>query len=68
MDLTVRKSTAITERLHLEFRVDIFNLFNRVNLNSANFDNNFNDTSANFGTTNSNLPPRNMQLGGKLSF
>jgi hypothetical protein len=65
-DLTVRKSTLITERLNLEFRLDLFNLFNRVNLNGVNT--NYGDTSANFGTTNSNLPPRYMQLGAKLSF
>jgi hypothetical protein len=65
-DFSVRKSTGITERIHIEFRLDFFNLFNRVNLNGV--DNNFNDTSANFGTTNSNLPPRNMQLGARLSF
>ena len=65
-DLTVKKETAITERLHFEIRLDTFNLFNRVNLNSVNA--NFGDTSANFGTTNSNLPPRNMQLGARLSF
>jgi hypothetical protein len=65
-DLTVRKNTLITERLNFEFRLDIFNLFNRVNLNGVNT--NYGDTSANFGTTNSNLPPRYMQLGAKLSF
>jgi hypothetical protein len=66
VDLTARKSTAITEGINIEFRVDIFNLFNRVNLNGVNA--NFNDTSAGFGTTGSNLPPRYMQLGAKLSF
>jgi hypothetical protein len=66
MDLAVKKSTAITERLQIEFRLDVFNLFNRVNLNGV--DSNYNDQSANFGTTNSNQPPRNMQLGAKLSF
>jgi hypothetical protein len=66
LDLTARKSTAITERVNLQFRVDCFNLFNRVNLNGV--DSNFNDTSANFGTTGSSLPPRYMQLGAKLVF
>ncbi len=65
-DLTVQKTTAITERLSFEIRLDVFNLFNRVNLNGVNA--NFGDTSANFGTTSSNMPPRNMQLGAKLSF
>jgi hypothetical protein len=66
VDLTARKDTAITERVKFEFRVDIFNLFNRVNLNGVN--NNFNDTSAGFGTTGSSLPPRYAQLGAKISF
>jgi hypothetical protein len=66
VDLTARKGTSITELLKIEFRVDIFNLFNRVNLNGVN--SNFNDTSAGFGTTGSSLPPRYMQLGAKLSF
>ncbi|HTB96316.1 MAG TPA: TonB-dependent receptor [Terracidiphilus sp.] len=66
IDLTARKATEITERLNFEFRVDVFNLFNRVNLNGV--DANFNDTSAGFGTTGSSLPPRYMQLGAKVTF
>jgi hypothetical protein len=66
VDLTARKATAITERVSLQFRVDFFNLFNRVNLNGV--DSNFNDTSPSFGTTNSTLPPRYLQLGAKLTF
>jgi Carboxypeptidase regulatory-like domain len=66
IDLTARKATSITEGVSLEFRVDIFNLFNRVNLNGVGT--NFNDTSAGFGTTGSSLPPRYMQLGAKLKF
>jgi hypothetical protein len=65
-DLTVKKNTAITERVRIEIRLDMFNLFNRVNLNGV--DNNFGDASAGFGTTSSNMSPRNMQLGAKLSF
>jgi hypothetical protein len=66
VDLTVRKDTVITERVRFQFRVDFFNLFNRVNLNGV--DSNFNDTSAGFGTTGSTLPPRYEQLGAKLVF
>ena len=66
VDLTVRKGTSITERINMEFRVDIFNLFNRVNLNGVN--SNFNDPSAGFGTTSSSLPQRYMQLGARLTF
>jgi hypothetical protein len=67
-DLTLKKTTPLTERLNLELRFDTFNLFNRVNLSSSAFDSNFGDKSANFGTTNSNLSPRNMQLGARLNF
>lgn len=65
-DLTVAKKTNITERVNFELRLDIFNLFNRVNLNNINA--NFGDTSAHFGTTNSNLPPRNMQVAARITF
>lgn len=65
-DFTVQKETAIAERFSLVLRLDIFNLFNRVNLNGV--DTNYADTSANFGTTNSNMPPRNMQVAAKIVF
>ncbi len=65
-DMTVAKKTNITERVNFELRLDIFNLFNRVNLN--NVDTNYGDTSAHFGTTSSNLPPRNMQVGARITF
>lgn len=65
-DFTIKKSTAIAERFSFELRLDIFNLFNRVNLNGVNT--NYGDTSANFGTTSSNLPPRNMQVAARLTF
>jgi len=65
-DLSVKKDTDITERIHFELRLDTFNLFNRVNLNGVNT--NFGDTSAGFGTTSSNMPPRNMQVAAKITF
>jgi len=65
-DFTVKKSTALTERFNLELRLDIFNIFNRVNLNGVNT--NFGDTSASFGTTSSNMPPRNMQVAARFTF
>jgi hypothetical protein len=65
-DFTVKKTTAITERLKLQLRLDMFNLFNRVNLNGV--DTNYGDASANFGTVNSNLPPRNMLVSARFDF
>jgi hypothetical protein len=59
-DLTVKKTTAIAERISLELRLDTFNLFNRVNLNGV--DANYTDLSANFGTTNSTMFQRYLQL------
>lgn len=65
-DLTVKKVTPINERLSFQLRLDIFNVFNRVNLNGINT--NYGDTSASFGTTSSNLPPRNMVVSARLDF
>ena len=65
-DLTVKKTTNIFERVSFELRLDTFNLFNRVNLNNVNA--NWGDASANFGTTNSNLQPRNMQVAARFVF
>ena len=65
-DVTVRKATALAEHLNLEIRLDMFNAFNRVNLNGVNT--NVGDASASFGTTSSTQPPRKMQLGTKLTF
>jgi len=65
-DLTVKKTTAIAERVSLELRLDMFNLFNRVNLNGVGA--NYNDTSAGFGTTSSTLFPRYLQLAARINF
>ena len=65
-DLTVKKTTAINERLSFQLRLDLFNLFNRVNLNGV--DSNYGDASAYFGTTTSNLPPRNMVVSARFDF
>jgi hypothetical protein len=67
-DFTVKKTTALFERLSFELRLDTFNLFNRVNLNNLNSHANWADTSANFGTVNSNLQPRNMQVAARFVF
>jgi hypothetical protein len=65
-DFTVKKTTAIAERVSLELRLDTFNLFNRVNLNGV--DANYNDASANFGTTSGTMFPRYLQLAARLNF
>jgi hypothetical protein len=65
-DLTVKKTTPIAEHISLELRLDTFNVFNRVNLNSVN--SNYNDTSPGFGTTSSTSFPRYLQLAARLTF
>ncbi len=65
-DFGLSKSTPITERVGLEFRWDVFNLFNAVNF--ANPASDLADTT-DFGTiTNTIGGPRVMQFGLKLKF
>ena len=75
VDCSVFKNTRITERLHAEFRVEIFNLFNRTNYNNPNTT----YSSSSFGQITSTRnggsapglgfgEPRNTQLGLKLVF
>ena len=63
-DLSLKKTTAIYERLSLDLRVDAFNLFNQVNFNSIN--SNLNDI--NFGTALSTHTARYLQVGATASF
>lgn len=63
-DLTVKKTTRITERINLELRLDTFNLFNRVNLVAV--DPKLQDTT--FGQSNSTYAARNMLLGARVNF
>ena len=65
-DFGLSKTTAITERVGLEFRWDVFNVFNNVNF--ANPANDLQDVT-DFGTiTNTIGGPRVMQFGLKLKF
>jgi outer membrane receptor protein involved in Fe transport len=64
LDFEISKTTAITERVKLEFRTEFFNLFNH-----ANFDNpDTNVNSSLFGQILSTEPPRIIQLALRLSF
>jgi hypothetical protein len=63
-DLTLKKTTRITEGINFELRVDTFNLFNRVNLTAV--DGHLQDTT--FGQSSSTYAARNMLLGAKLTF
>jgi hypothetical protein len=63
-DLTLKKTTHITERVNMELRFDTFNLFNRVNLTAV--DPKLQDTT--FGQSTSTYAPRNMLLGARVNF
>jgi hypothetical protein len=63
-DLSLRKRFALTEKVRLQFQGDFFNAWNIVNLNNPNVDAN----SGDFGRINSAAPPRQIQLGLKLTF
>ena len=63
-DLTIEKITKIHEQIDFRLRVDLFNAFNRVNLNAV--DANTNDTA--FGTSTGTSTPRFLLLGGRVNF
>ena len=63
-DLTLKKTTRITERINFELRLDTFNLFNRVNLMTV--DPKLQDTT--FGQSTSTYAARNMLLGARVNF
>jgi hypothetical protein len=63
-DISAFKSFAVTERQSVQFRADIFNLFNQVNLGNPNTT----LTSANFGKITSAGSPRICQFALKYIF
>ena len=69
-DFTLRKLTQIRESLNFELRLDIFNIFNRVNIaqpgTSGGIDTNLQD--GNFGRASGTTPARNMQVGARINF
>lgn len=71
-DFSLIKDTTITERFHVQFRLESFNAFNHVNLGLVN--DNFGagpdgrNSSATFGTITSARDARINQLGLKLIF
>lgn len=65
LDLTILKSTPISERFGTEFRAEFFNAFNHVNF--FNPDGNFSD-GVDFGRVKAARPPREIQFAFKLTF
>lgn len=63
-DFDLKKVTKIRESVSLELRFDVFNLFNRVNLQGV--DGNANDGT--FGRSTQQYAPRNADLGARINF
>jgi hypothetical protein len=80
IDFSVNKNWRIGERYGIQFRTEIFNLFNHVNFVSLEtadlaFNNNINDTAnfgrstaGGFGRFNRDAGPREIQFGFKFTF
>jgi hypothetical protein len=81
-DMSLFKTTHITERVTLEMRLEAYNAFNHANLGMPNasfsagppavasdpYAEGGLNTSSSFGMITSSGPPRNVQLGAKLFF
>jgi hypothetical protein len=81
-DLAVQKSFAIKDRVHFRMRLDAFNAFNHAQFSGIDSQAQFtapgstvltnpaspNYVSLQFGAINGVLPPRTVQLTGKISF
>ena len=63
-DFSAFKTTAIRERVRLQFRAEFFNFFNRVNFSSPST----NLNAGTFGRITGAAAPREVQLGLKLIF
>jgi hypothetical protein len=70
-DLAISKETKLTERLRLQLRAELFNLFNHANLyiigSSANLGQS-NTVDGCFGCTGSPWDRRQVQLSGRVNF
>ncbi len=70
VDTTFGKTFKITERFNMQFRGDLFNIFNHTNFLLATAGGGANNKiqTANFGQAGGTLNPRQVQLGLKLTF
>jgi hypothetical protein len=73
LDLAVAKTTAITERLNFEFRVEAFNVFNHGEFNNPDtniLSGTFGQiTTTNFGSgVNTTLTERLLQIAARVTF
>jgi outer membrane receptor protein involved in Fe transport len=69
-DLSIFKTIRIAERLDIQFRTEAFNLFNHTNfeLGDLNHGSKNEINNPQFGQAGTTGPPRNLQLGLKLTF
>lgn len=82
VDFSLAKNWKVKEKYGIQFRVEMFNLFNHTNFNgfdpglglspnfdaSGKFNGTFARTNGNFGHLNSDRGPRNIQFGIKFNF
>lgn len=64
LDLGIGKGFAITERVRLQFRSEMFNTTNHSNFRNANL----NRSAAGFGQVRATFPARQVQFGLRLTF
>jgi hypothetical protein len=64
LDLTLAKTTKITERVNMQLRVDAFNIFNHAQFKNPDT----NIVSSTFGQITDTYAPRILQLGARFSF
>lgn len=67
-DISLRKQFSITEQVKLQFRGDMLNAWNQVNLSLNNGGLITNQAANNYGTITNAAPGRQVQLGLRLTF
>ncbi len=67
-DISLRKQFSVTEQVKLQFRGDMFNTTNQVNLSLNNGGLITNQAANNYGTITNAAPGRQVQLGLRLTF
>jgi hypothetical protein len=65
-DISLRKQFRIGGDVRLQFQADLFNVFNHTNLRFSS--QTLNASNAGFGELNTAVPPRNVQLGVRVTF
>jgi hypothetical protein len=66
LDMALAKTTAITERIGLQFRFEAFNVFNHAEFLEP--DTNISNAGTTFGNVTSTYSPRVLQLAAKITF